>query len=80
MFFIKISNVKISHIVIVGYLVLAFFTAIYGNFWGDYDYKGFAYNLGRGLIWPAVWFPAFGKFLGGLFIIAFVAYLTLSKR
>jgi len=61
---------KISHIVIVGYLVLA----------GDYDYKGFAYNLGRGLIWPAVWFPAFGKFLGGLFIIAFVAYLTLSKR
>ena len=43
---------KTSHIAIIVYLVIGLLFAIYGNFWGDYDYKGFAYNLGRGLVWP----------------------------
>lgn len=71
---------KVSHVVIIAYVVLGLLTAIYGNFWGDYNYKGFAYNLGKAIIWPAVWFPSFGKFLGGILIIAFVAFLTLGKK
>ncbi|MFL3627291.1 hypothetical protein ABFU27_17245 [Xanthomonas campestris pv. raphani] len=33
--------------------------------WGQYAYKGFAYNLGRALVWPAIVFPSFGGFSAG---------------
>jgi len=34
--------------------------------WGRYAYKGFFYNLGQGLIWPAVVFPSLGKLIGAV--------------
>lgn len=71
---------KASHIAIIVYLVVGLLFAIYGNFWGDYDYKGFAYNLGRGLVWPTIIFPSLGKVIGGIIIIAFVGYIALFSK
>ena len=51
---------------------------IYFNFWGQYAFKGFAYNLGRSVFWPAVAFPSFGALLGGLVLI--VVLLALKSR
>lgn len=51
---------------------------IYFNFWGQYAFKGFAYNLGRAVLWPTVVFPSFGALLGGLVVI--VVLLTLKSR
>ena len=48
------------------------------NFWGQYAFKGFAYNLGRAVLWPTVAFPSFGALLGGLVLI--VVLLTLKSR
>ena len=59
------------------YVVLIFVFALYGTWWGDHAYRGFAYNLGAALVWPAILFPSIGKVIGGIVIIAFVAALTL---
>lgn len=56
-------------------------SAICFNFWGQYAFKGFAYNLGRAVVWPAVVFPSFGALLGGLFcLLVIVTLLTLKSR
>ena len=47
-----------GRIAIVIYVLLIFAFAIYGNWWGDFAYKGFAFNFGRALIWPALMFLA----------------------
>lgn len=74
-------NMKEIRALLIGvYVVLAILTGIYGSIWGDYDYKGLAYNLGRGLIWPAVWFPSVGKVIGGLIIFGFIAYIMLFTK
>lgn len=52
---------------------------IYLNIWGQYAYKGFAYNLGRGLFWPLFAFPVFGQIVGGLVLVV-VLGLVLSRR
>ena len=50
------------------------------NFWGQYAFRGFAYNLGLAVVWPAVVFPSFGALLGGLFcLVVIVALLTLKS-
>lgn len=71
---------EIKPLLIGGYIVIAILTGIYGSIWGYYDYKGLAYNLGRGLIWPAVWFPSVGKVITGIIIFGFVAYITLFTK
>jgi predicted membrane-bound spermidine synthase len=38
-------------------------------------YRSFAYNLGRGLIWPVILLPVLGKIIGAIIIVAVV--LTL---
>jgi hypothetical protein len=53
--------------------------AIYGNWWGTFAYKGFAYNLGRALIWPAIILPGVGKIIGVAILIAFILFV-LSRR
>lgn len=58
------------------YVVLIFVFAIYGNVWGDFAYKGFAYNLGRSLFWPGIIFPSLGKALGVLVLLAVVGLLV----
>jgi integral membrane sensor domain MASE1 len=54
------------------YFFIAFLFALYGWLFGHLSYRGFAYNLGVGLVWPATIFPAFGAFLGTVIIVLFV--------
>jgi hypothetical protein len=71
---------KKSHIFWIVYLIIAVITAIYGNIWGEMHHKGFFYNLGRGLIWPTIIFPALGKAIGTIVILAFVAFIAFKKN
>lgn len=61
------------------YIFLAVATTLYGSIWGDYNYRGFAYNLGRGLVWPCVWFPTLGTIVGGIITLLVVGYIALSS-
>jgi hypothetical protein len=62
------------------YVALIFVFAIYGNWWGDYAYKGFMYNLGRSLIWPAILIPGLGKAIGGLVLLGVIGFLTFGRK
>lgn len=62
------------------YVLIAILVCTYGTFFGDYSHKGFAYNLGRSVIWPAVIFPSLGHVVGGVLIIAFIVYITLFAK
>lgn len=63
---------KTSHIIITVYVVIAILFGIYGSLFGDYDYRGFMYNLGRGLVWPTIIFPSLGKIIGGIILLAVI--------
>jgi hypothetical protein len=63
---------------IISYLGFGFIFAMYCWMFGDTAHKSFAYNLGQGLVWPAVMFPAIGQAIGGILLVLFVAFLTLS--
>ena len=72
---------KKKHIAIAAYLAVAVLFAIYGTFWGDHAYRGFAYNLGTALVWPTMLFPAFGKAIGGLlWVVVIVAVLIFVRN
>lgn len=62
------------------YVALIVVFAIYGSFWGDYAFRGFAYNLGRAFIWPVILFPSVGKAIGALVLVVFVGWLTFFKK
>ena len=67
--------------VIVGvYVVLIFVFAIYGNWWGDNAYRGFAYNLGGALFWPAILIPGLGKVIGVFLLLGFILFVSMKKR
>ena len=38
------------------YLLIALLVGVYMGLWGLYAYKGFAYNMGRALAWPLLFF------------------------
>ena len=61
------------------YGVIGFFYAIYQCFWGAYSYKPVFYNLMQGVLWPFSMFPAFGKAVGGLVMLAVILYIVLKK-
>lgn len=64
-----------------GYAAIAFLFAIYGTLFGAHSHQGFAYNLGRAIVWPATMFPSFGAFIGGLVMLLVVgAILVLVPR
>lgn len=71
---------NIKPILISVYVAIAVLTGIYGSIWGQYDYKGFAYNLGRGLIWPVVMFPSLGQIISGILIFAFVVGIMMFGK
>ncbi|HCK29492.1 MAG TPA: hypothetical protein DIT34_08650 [Acinetobacter ursingii] len=73
-------NSNIKSWVISGYLAIGFFFAIYQHFWGQHNYKSFAYNIGQGLVWPAVMFPTVGKIIGGILILCLVGFLTVRSK
>lgn len=65
------------------YCVLALITAIYQAVWGTQAWRGLAYAIGQGLVWPAVWFPSLGSIIGGfiwIIIIVFLLILGLFMR
>lgn len=62
------------------YLLLVCVFALYGNWWGDYAYRGFGYNLGRALIWPAIVVPGLGNVIGGVVLLLVIGWLILFKR
>lgn len=55
--------------------------AVCFNIWGQYAYKSFFFNLGRGLVWPAIVFPTIGTILSGLiWLLVIGAVLVLVRR
>ncbi len=72
---------KIKHMLIAAYVAIGILAGIYGSIWGQYDYKGVAYNMGRGLFWPVVMFPSLGQVVGLVVIVGFVAaVISVGKR
>ncbi|MDN0076079.1 hypothetical protein QU481_14410 [Crenobacter sp. SG2303] len=63
--------------IIVAYVGFGILYALYAWIFGDTAHKSFAYNLGQGLVWPAVMFPSLGKIMGAIIIVAFVAVITV---
>lgn len=59
------------------YCVLALITAIYQAVWGAQAWRGLAYAIGQGLVWPAVWFPSLGSIIGGLIWIIIIVFLLI---
>lgn len=68
-----------KQILIVTYLVIGVIFAMYGWIFGDYSHKGFFYNFGHGIIWPAIIFPSLGKAIGVIIIFLFIAYVSLTR-
>ena len=69
---------KLKHRLIVIYVCFGIFYALYAWMFGDTAHKSFAYNLGQGLVWPFVMFPAVGKAVGAIIVAIFVVIVTLS--
>lgn len=62
------------------YLFIAFIVAVYGNWWGDYAFRGFAWNFGRALVWPVIMFPSLGQIIGGIVLVGGAILLLALKR
>jgi hypothetical protein len=54
------------------YLGIGMLFALYGWLFGTFKHRGFFYNLGQGVVWPATLFPALGAFLGGIIMIVVI--------
>lgn len=63
-----------------GYFAIAFLSWIYLANWGAFAYRGWAYNFGRALVWPAIMFPAVGQILGAIVVLALVVFATFFMR
>ena len=63
-----------------GYFAIAMISWLYLSNWGDFAFKGAAYNLGRALVWPVIAFPAFGQLVGALLIGGLVLFSILFMR
>ena len=72
------SNIKTGLISV--YLVIGFFFAIYQHFWGQYNYKSFAYNIRQSFVSPAFIFPTVGKIIGEILILCLVGFLTMRSK
>ena len=73
-------SAHVKSILIGIYAVVGLLFAIFEHFWGASNYKSFAYNLGQGVVWPAVMFPSVGKAIGAIVIIGLCGYVALSSR
>ena len=59
--------------VITIYLVVGLLFGLYQWLWGEMAYKGLMYNMGRGVVWPVLMFPAFGQIVAGIIIVLVIA-------
>ena len=69
---------KLGRVIFIGYCVIGLLYAIYAHFWGPEPFRSFWFHLGAGLVWPAAMFPALGKWLGGIIIVAVISFLMAS--
>lgn len=63
--------------IIATYIGFGILYALYAWMFGDTAHKSFAYNLGQGLVWPAVMFPSLGKLIGGAVLVIFILAITI---
>lgn len=71
---------KVKQIVMMAYVAIGILYGLYNAIWGIYQYKGFIYNMGRGLMWPFIMFPVLGQLLALAIILAMLAGLTLFGK
>lgn len=64
---------------ITGYVALMFIVALYSSNFGPFQNQSFAYNLGRGVVWPFTIFPTMGTILSLLAIGGFIAFVVMTK-
>lgn len=65
---------------ISGYLVIGLVYTLYSWLFTSYSHASFAYNLGRGMIWPGAMFPAFGEFIGLIVLLVVIGAIYLNRR
>jgi hypothetical protein len=63
---------------IYGYLIIAVLFVIGTLIFGTAPHNTIAVGIGNGLVWPAVMFPGFGKVIGALLLIAFLAFISIT--
>ena len=66
----------VKHILIGAYVLIAVCVAVYKTYF-THSIDGFAYNLGAGMMWPFLLFPALGKILGVIIIVGIIAAVTI---
>lgn len=69
---------KFKHKLIIAYFGFGFLFSIYSWMFGDTAHRSFAYNLGMGLVWPAVMFPVVGQIIGVIIMISIIAIISFS--
>lgn len=74
------TKVNYKQMAIGAYAVIGILVALYEWLFGSQAYKGFAYALGQGFVWPVVVFPGVGKLIGGLIWIIVVIALFLFVK
>jgi hypothetical protein len=62
------------------YFAIGLVVALYQWMAGPMHYRGFFYNLGRGIVWPVILFPVLGKIIGAMIILAVVVGLTFFVK
>lgn len=62
------------------YAVIAVLFWIYLSIWSADSGRGWAFNLGSAVVWPAVIFPSLGAAIGGIVIVAVVIGVLLFVK
>jgi len=74
------QQASLKETILGGYVAIGIVYTLHGWLFGSYSYKGFMYNFGRALIWPALMFSELGKFLTAVILVIVIAALLLFKR
>lgn len=64
---------------ITGYAFLAFVVALYSSNFGPFQHESFAFNLGRGVVWPFTIIPTMGTILSVIAVGCVIAFVVLTK-
>lgn len=71
---------EIKAMIIGIYAVIGLLAALYQHWWGHARHEGFGYNIGQGILWPALLIPSVGKLVSGLLIIGIIAVIMTRSR
>lgn len=64
--------------IVSAYVFVALLFTTYGWLFGQFKYRGFFYNLGRGIVWPVHIFPVLGTIVSAVVILALVGLIVFS--